>query len=175
MKSIQKTLTLIVVLLIPLVAIAQKQIKLGHMDSQELLMAMPEMDSVQKQLKNIADEYQATLEELQVELNKKFEKYQKDLPTMTDLIRSTKESELNELNERMQNFQAQAQQDMTNKRAELLRPIQEKAKKAVDEVAEENGYTFIFDTGPGVGAVIYAAPSTEDILPLVKKKLGITD
>jgi outer membrane protein len=175
MKSMRKNLTLIAILLIPLGLLAQKQIKLGHMDSQALLMAMPEMDSVQKKLQKIAQDYEATLEELQVELNSKFEKYQKDLPTMTDLIRSTKESELNELNERMQNFQAQAQQDMANKRTELLRPIQEKAKKAVDEVAEEHGFTYVFDTGPGVGAVIYSAPETEDILPLVKKKLGITD
>jgi outer membrane protein len=94
---------------------------------------------------------------------------------MTELIRSTKESELNELSERIQNFQTQAQQDFERQRVELFRPIQEKAKKAVDEVAEENGFTYIFDIGPGVGAIVYASPDTEDILPLVKAKLGLTE
>lgn len=152
---------------------AQKTIKIGHIDSQALLMSMPEMDSVQQKLKKLAQDYDSTLEELQVELNKKFEKYQKEYSTMTDLIRATREAELNELNERLQNFRMQAEKDLANKQIELLRPIQEKAKKAIEEVAKENGFTYIFDISPNVGAIIYAAPETENILPLVKKKLGL--
>lgn len=160
-------------MLLPISIMAQKPVKLGHIDSQQLLMAMPESDSAQKQLQRIAKDYESTLEELQVELNGKFEKYQKELDTMSPLIRSTRESELNELNERIQNFQAQAQQEIERQRIELFRPIQERAKKAVDDVAKENGFTYIFDIGPGVGAVVYSAPETEDILPKVKQKLGI--
>lgn len=160
-------------MLLPISIMAQKPVKLGHIDSQQLLMAMPESDSAQKQLQRIAKDYESTLEELQVELNGKFEKYQRELDTMSPLIRSTRESELNELNERIQNFQAQAQQEIERQRIELFRPIQERAKKAVDDVAKENGFTYIFDIGPGVGAVVYSAPETEDILPKVKQKLGI--
>jgi outer membrane protein len=90
---------------------------------------------------------------------------------MTDLIRKTKENELQDILQRIQNFQVEAEQDLARQRAELLRPIQEKAFKAVNEVAEENGFTYIFDMG--TGAVLYASDNTEDILPLVKKKLGL--
>jgi outer membrane protein len=175
MKIIARLFMLSAVLLIPAGLFSQKQIKLGHIDSQKLIMAMPESDSAQKKLQKVEQEFQATLEELQVEFNRKFKNYQDNYTTMTELIRSTKESELNELSERIQNFQTQAQQDFERQRVELFRPIQEKAKKAVDEVAEENGFTYIFDIGPGVGAIVYASPDTEDILPLVKAKLGLTE
>jgi outer membrane protein len=175
MKIIARLFMLSAILLIPAGLFSQKQIKLGHIDSQKLIMAMPESDSAQKKLQKVEQEFQATLEELQVEFNRKFKNYQDNYTTMTELIRSTKESELNELSERIQNFQTQAQQDFERQRVELFRPIQEKAKKAVDEVAEENGFTYIFDIGPGVGAIVYASPDTEDILPLVKAKLGLTE
>ncbi len=175
MKIIARLIMLSAMLLIPASLFSQKQIKLGHIDSQKLIMAMPESDSAQKKLQKVEQEFQATLEELQVEFNRKFKNYQDNYTTMTELIRSTKESELNELSERIQNFQTQAQQDFERQRVELFRPIQEKAKKAVDEVAEENGFTYIFDIGPGVGAIVYASSDTEDILPLVKTKLGLTE
>jgi outer membrane protein len=175
MKIICRFFMLSAILLIPAGLFSQKQIKLGHIDSQKLIMAMPESDSAQKKLQKVEQEFQATLEELQVEFNRKFKNYQDNYSTMTELIRSTKESELNELSERIQNFQTQAQQDFERQRVELFRPIQEKAKKAVDEVAEEHGFTYVFDIGPGVGAIVYAAPETEDILPLVKVKLGLKE
>ncbi|MFO7657760.1 MAG: OmpH family outer membrane protein [Bacteroidales bacterium] len=174
MKSIAK-LFAAVVLILPLSLAAQKPMKLGHIDSQKLLMAMPESDSAQQKLQKVEKEFQATLEELQVEFNRKFKTYQDTYTTMTELIRSTKESELNELSERIQNFQTQAQQDFERQRMEFFRPIQEKAKKAVDDVALENEFTYVFDISPGVGAIVYSAPETTDIMPLVKKKLGIAD
>ena len=174
MKNIGK-LFLAILIVLPFSLSAQKPIKLGHIDSQKLIMAMPESDSATKKLQKVEAEFQSTLEELQVEFNKKFKAYQDNYQNMTDLIKQTKESELNELSERIQNFQSQAQQDYEKQRMELFKPIQEKAKKAVDDVAEENGFTYIFDIGPGVGAVVYYSPETIDILPLVKKKLGLID
>ena len=52
----------------------------------------------------------------------------------------------------------------------MLKPIVDRAKKAIEEVGKENGYTYIFDAG--VGAVLYSQDS-DDIMPLVKKKLGL--
>ena len=150
---------------------AQDQFKLGHINSQELFNVMPEKDSAQKSLENIARQFENTLEELQVEYNKKLEDYQKNVDSMTELIRSTKENELQDLMQRIQKFQVQAEQDLSRQRSELFMPIQEKALKAINEVAEENGFTYIFDLS--AGGVIYSAENTEDILELVKKKLGL--
>src|SRR3989304_7764005 len=120
MKSIQKLIVFSVIFLMPVALFAQKPIKLGHIDSQKLIMAMPESDSAQKKLQKVEKEFQATLEELQVEFNRKFKTYQDTYTTMTELIRTTKETELNELSERIQSFQTQAQQDYERQRVELF-------------------------------------------------------
>jgi outer membrane protein len=150
----------------------QAPIKLGHINSQALYTSMPEMDTAQKKLEAVAKRYEDTLEELQVEFNKKYEEYNKltQDPTAVDLILRTKEDELQTLQQRIQGFQQEAQNEITKKRNEFFQPVQEKAQKAINEVGLENGFTYIFDINAGI---VYAAENTIDVLPLVKKKLGL--
>lgn len=152
---------------------AQNPIKLGHIDSRLVFAAMPESDSASKQLEREAAVMQQTLEELQVEFNRKFEEYQRlsNDPNTSRVIINTKEEELQSLNQRSQTFQQQAEQSIAEKRQQLFQPIQEKAIKAVNEVAAENGFTYIFDTAGGV--IVYSGPESQDILSLVKTKLGL--
>ncbi|MEO8760699.1 MAG: OmpH family outer membrane protein, partial [Bacteroidia bacterium] len=86
----------------------------------------------------------------------------------SDLVKKTKEEELTQLNQRIEDFRTQAQQDYQKKSADLSKPIYEKAKKAVDAVAKENGFKYVFDTSTGI--VLFHEPS-DDIFALVKKKL----
>jgi len=152
---------------------AQNKVKLGHINSQELLELMPESDSAQTQLEKIARDHEAVLEEMEVEFNKKFENYRLAVEqgTLSDLARASKEAELQDMQTRIQTFEQTAQQDLQRKRIELFTPVQEKALNAVNTVAEENGFTYIFDTG--MGAIVYTSPDSQDILPMVKAKLGL--
>jgi outer membrane protein len=170
-RSIQLIL-LTVSLFIGNSVMGQSPIKIGHINSQELYTAMPEMDSAQKKLEAVAKQYETTLEQLQVEFNKKYEEYTKltQDPTAVDLILRTKEDELQTLQQRIQGFQQEAQNEITKKRNEFFQPVQEKAQKAINDVGSENGFTYIFDVTAGI---VYAADNTIDVLPLVKKKLGI--
>jgi outer membrane protein len=152
--------------------VGQASLKIGHINSQELYTAMPEMDSAQKKLETVAKQYEETLEQLQVEFNKKYEEYTRltQDPSSVDLILRTKEDELQTLQQRIQGFQQEAQNEITKKRNEFFQPVQEKAQKAINDVGSENGFTYIFDVNAGI---VYAADNTIDVLPLVKKKLGI--
>lgn len=145
--------------------------KIGHINSQELLVLMPESDSAQKQIEKLAKEHESVLEGMTVEFNKKLEVLNKEYSTMSDLAKASKEAELQDLQSRIQTFQQSAQEDLQKKRAELFKPIQDKALKAVNSVASENGFTYILDSG--VGTLVYEGPDAQDILPLVKKKLGL--
>jgi len=150
---------------------AQKTQKIGHINSQELLMAMPESDSAQKKIEQLAKEHENVLEEMTVEYNKKLEVLNKSYATLSDLAKASKEAELQDLQTRIQTFQQSAQEDLQRKRMDLFKPIQDKALKAVNDVAAENGFTYILDSG--VGAVVYEGSDAQDILPLVKKKIGL--
>ena len=150
---------------------AQKSPKIGHINSQELLSSMPETDSAQVKIQKIAKEYEDQLEIMQVEFNNKLAEYQKNMNNYTQLVRSAKESELQDLQSRIQEFQYTAQQEIENQRNEIFQPIIEKAQKAVKDVARENGFTYVLDTG--TGAVVYWADDAEDLMPKVKAKLNI--
>lgn len=173
MKNYLKIIILAVLCGVASQQINAQAIKIGHINSQELLAAMPESDSAQKKLEKLAMEHELILEELSVEFNKKFDAYRKSIEagTLSDLARATKEAELEELQNRIATFEQRAQQDLQQQRVRLFQPVQEKALNAVNTVAEENGFTYIFDTG--MGAVVYTSPDSEDILPLVKTKLGL--
>ncbi len=174
MKKLAISTGILIALLITTGFNARAQLKIGHIDSQELLSAMPESDSATKKLQKLAKDHEMRLEEMQVEFNKKYQElleYLKDEENVNEVVQSTMEEDLEALQKRIMNFQQVAQQDLENKRIELFQPIQEKALKAVNEVAEENGFTYILDAG--VGVIVYAAEDSEDILPMVKKKLGL--
>ncbi len=151
----------------------QAPVKLGHINSQLLLAAMPETDSAQRILERSQQQMQETLDALQVEFNKKYEEYLKlvNEPTTGNLILRTKEEELSTLQQRAQTFQTNSDQELSDQQAKLFQPIQAKALQAVSEVAKEGGYTYIFDVSGGI--LLYTSADSDDILPLVKKKLGL--
>ena len=161
----------LIISLLGLAGFAQSGLKIGHINSQELLAAMPENDSAQAKFDKVLKEYQSTLETMQVELNNKMQDYKAKMKDYSDLIRQTKESELQDLDQRIQQFRQEANDNLPKQRDELYRPALDKAKKAITDVAKENNFTYILDLS--LGAVIYTSDNSIDILPLVKQKLGI--
>ena len=89
---------------------------------------------------------------------------------MTDIIKNNKIKEITDLEKRITEFQQTAEADLQKKEQSLLQPIIDKAKNAINEVAKEGSFTYILDSS--VGVVLYSVES-DDILPLVKKKLGL--
>lgn len=151
---------------------AQKtEYKFGHINSNELLSLMPERDSAQAQLQKYSKMLQDEMESMQNELQTKYADYEQKQNTYTDLVKKSKETEIQDLQRRVQEFQSSAQQDYQQKQSELFKPIMDKAQKAIEKVAKENGFTYIFDLG--AGGVLYFSDQSIDILPLVKKELGI--
>jgi len=149
---------------------SQVNAKLGYIDSNELLEMMPGKDSVQNILQNYGKTLENQLQAMYGEYQTKLQDYQSNSNTMSDIIRQTKEKELVDLETRIQTFQQQADVDLQNKQMELLQPILDKAKNAINTVAKENGYTYILDVG--TGAFLYYEKG-DNIMPLVKAKLGL--
>lgn len=152
-------------------SISAQNLKFGHINSQELLMAMPERDSAEAKLKKYAKDLSDQIETLQVEFNKKYQDYLQKKATFTDAIREMKEKELSELQQRSQEFEQTAQQDYQKQQAEQMKPIIDKANATIAKVAKANGFIYIFDIS--TGSVAYFSDQSTDILPLVKKDLGI--
>ncbi len=151
-------------------AMAQKNIKFGHVNSNDLMQIMPGRDSAQAILQQEVTGLEEQLKSMQSEMEKRYNEYMEKQSGWTELIRNTKQRELQDMGTRIQEFQENAQKTLQQREQDLLKPIIDRAKKAISDVASENGYTYILDSG--TAAVLYSQDS-DDIMPLVKKKLGL--
>ena len=170
MKNLIK-LVVIILFLFSGTAVNAQNYKFGHINSQELLSLMPERDSAEATIQKYAKDLEAELEIMNVEYNNKLNDFFEKRDNLTPLVKQTKEQELQEFQNRIQDFTNNAQQDLQQQEAQMIQPIIQKAEKAIKDVAKENGFTYIFDLSRG--AVIYFSEQSEDILPLVIKKLGL--
>jgi outer membrane protein len=170
MKNLSKAVIILFLIVFTTATFAQVKQKFGHIDSNELLKLMPGRDSATAKITAYSKTLETQLKGMQGELETKYQDYQENEKNYTDLIKQTKQKELQDIQARIEAFQTSAQDDLEKKQNELLKPIIDKAKAAIEKVAKENQFTYIFDAGLGV--LLYTDP-TQDILPLVKKELGL--
>jgi len=166
MKHLVKSIA-IVALTIGSVTFAKAQ-KIAHISLDSLITLMPESKTAQDVAQKYLKELETQVATMETELQTKYADYMKNRDSYSPIVAAAKEQELQDLNKRIEDFKAQAQQDYQRKYGELSKPIYDKAKKAIEMVAKENGYKYVLDTS--TGNVLYTE-AADDIIGLVKKKL----
>ena len=116
----------------------------------------------------------ASWKPIQVEFNNKYLDYQKNAETLSESAKQLKERELQDLQKRFDDFQQVAEQDAQKMQQQLMGPVITKAQDAIKKAAQAAGYTIVFDVAAGAMAY-YNEATVTNILPLVKKELGIVD
>ena len=146
------------------------QVKLGHIETQKLIQAMPEWTAAQKTFEEEQKKVNTELNGLREQFQTKLAEYSEKMKTYSEAMRATTEEELQGLQQRIQRFQETAMAQLEKTQNDLMQPVMEKALNAIKEVGKENGFTYIFDMNAGI---LYSAENSQDVLPLVKKKLGL--
>jgi outer membrane protein len=153
-------------------AVQAQNLKFGHINSDELIRALPEFDTANANLEKFRKELVNALELMSVELNNKNDAFNKESKNLTEIVRQTKEQELIDMNRRIQEFQANAQEQLQNKQVELFQPIYTKVDKAIKDVGKENGFLYVFDVAKG-SLLYFDETKSTNVLPMAKTKLGI--
>ena len=153
---------------------AQAPLKIGYTDVQYVLSQMTESKQIESDLKAYNTQLEAQLKSKYADYQAKGEAYQKAASTMTDVVKADKEKELQSLQQSIQEFQQSAQQSLQQKQQTLLKPALDKLQKNIDLVADENGFTYVFNSDGGGSPLLLHAPKEGDISDLVLKKMGIT-
>ncbi len=149
--------------------------KYGHLNFGNVLTLMPETKTADETLKKYQEELVAKGEEMA----KKFqESYTKALAEVREgklspLQQQRLQSDLEKEQQAIADYEEDISEKIQTKREELLRPIVEKADKLIEEIAKANGYVLIFDTS-AFNTILFAQDA-DDVMPLVKAKLGISD
>ena len=171
-----KKFILLLCLAAPLALVAQE--KIAYVNSQEIMFKMPELkeieskmatkqEGIKKTLEGIQAEYQAKLEDY----GKKLENFQKGDSSVSEAEMMDQQKALTQVQERYETYAQTSQSDLEKTYGEMMAPINDKIRKAIKEVGDEQGYAYIVD----VQALLYVSPSSADASKLVKTKLGITE
>ena len=130
------------------VSVAGAQQKIGHFNSAAVLKQLPEAQDAQKSLDQLVSDWQQQLAEMQEDWKRRFEDFDRKKLIMTDQRRSETEKELRELDQKIMQFRTfkfGQNGELFQKQNELMKPVQDKVFKAVQEVARDEGFDYVFD------------------------------
>lgn len=144
--------------------------KIGYINPDELIGIMPEAEKADKEMNEYRESLAIQGQDLMKDLTAKDSLFVRDSSKLSASMKEIKRKELIDLYQKVQNWQNQAQEMYNQEAQKKLAPIRTKALDAVRAVAKESGYSYVLD----VNSVIVAPPG-DDLLALVKKKLGIKD
>ena len=161
-----------ITLIITLIALSLSAQKFGYINSQALIGEIPQVKEANAELETIQKQYEKQGQDKVTSLQTKYQALERKQaqgeisPKQLEVeAQALKQEELE-----IAKFQQEIQQKLYEKSETLLKPIRDKIQAAIDEVAKDNGYTYIFDRS--VGIILYAEDST-DISGLVRAKLGM--
>lgn len=122
--------------------------KFAYVDSEYILAQMPSYKSAQKQLDELSKEWQQDVDAKFAEIDKLYKQYQAEKVLLTKDMQTKRENEIIEKEraaKKYQNDKFGYEGELFKKRAELIKPIQDKVYAAINKVAKSNGLDFIFD------------------------------
>jgi outer membrane protein len=131
-------------------SISSAQMKIGFINSEAIMQQLPEAQDAQKQLDALVADWQGEITKMQGEIQKRFEDYDRKKLIMSDKRRAEVEKEIQDLDRSMVDFRTRkfgTNGELFTKQNEMMKPIQDKLFKAIKDVADEEGYDYVFDKG----------------------------
>ncbi len=165
-----KLLLVAIVLFMGATSFSYAQSKIAHINTSELVQAMPAMKQAQSQLEKLQKTYDTELRAMAKELDAKRTQYGAEAETKTDEENRKRVEEVQGMQNNITAYQQQAMQDLQQKERDILQPILESAKAAIQKVARAKGYQYVMDSTEGSGLLLSEG---FDLLADVKKELGI--
>ena len=163
-----KKVLFMILMLAPIAAMAQK---FGHVNSQEVIQAMPEYTKAKTEIEALAQQYEADLKSMQEEMTKKLKDYEANAKTLPDNIKQRRETELQEMDQKIRQSYQDNQQALAQAQQEKMQAITTKVIDAIKQVGQAGGYVYIMDNAGGIPHI--STTLSTDVTAQVKAKLGI--
>lgn len=144
----------------------QAQAKVAHVDVSELMGKMPAMLEAQKQLEKLSGTYDTEYKTMVEEYQSKLKKYEQEATTVTDAVNETRSKEVQDMQKRIVDYRDNAQKELQQKEADIVKPIMEKVKASIQKVGKAKGFQYVLNSE---GLLLTDGPN---ITADVKKDLG---
>lgn len=150
---------------------ANAQAKFGHVNSAEIMQAMPEFATARTEIESLTQQYEADLKSMQDELQKKGEQFEKEQATLPENIKQRRQQELQDMYQKIQQSFQDNQQALQKAQQEKMQAITTKVLDAIKAVGQDGGYVYIMDTTGGIPYI--STTLSTDVTAQVKAKLGL--
>ena len=180
-----RTLRIAVILFFSIVLNLQAQaqsnnseLKIGYVNPQSILANMPEMRAVQQRLQNFTARKQQELSTLEQEFQTQVAEYQQKVGVISADAQQQEEARLGQLQQDLLQAQEVAEQELAQRRDELVGPLLEQIGAAIEAVAQKQGLSYVLNTTTSSGDMIILYSSEDfrakfDITQSVMEELGM--
>jgi outer membrane protein len=144
------------------------QTKYGYISTQELITVMPEYAKADTTVRQLQEALVQNLRDKEATLQTNIDKFYKDSATLPAAVKEVKRTELQKMIQDLNGEEQRIQQQLQERNQSLMAPIYKKAMDAIQAVAKESGYSYIFERES-----VLVAPPGDNVLQLVAKKLNI--
>jgi outer membrane protein len=120
----------------------------AFVDTEYILGNIPEYADAQQQLDDLSAKWQREIEKKYQEIDQLYKEFQADAALMPEEMKQQREEEIIQQEKAVKDLQRQRfgqNGDLYKKRQELIKPIQEKIYNAIEEIATDKSYAFVFD------------------------------
>ncbi|GJQ61955.1 MAG: hypothetical protein SCALA702_10080 [Melioribacteraceae bacterium] len=150
------------------------QLNIGYVDSDAIMANLPDAQDAQTKIDAFIQEWQEELSKMEKDWQDLYDDYEKRKLIMSDQKRVETEKELVKMEDEIANYRQKkfgVNGELFQKQEELMKPVQNKVFNAIQEIAEEEEFDFIFDRS---GDIIFLfAKDDYDVTNLVLEKLKL--
>lgn len=171
-----RILFLFLALLFAAVPVAAQQ-KFACVNTDYVLRSVPDYSNAQKRLDKYVSDWQKELSEKQTEIEGLRASYEQESYLLPENLKKRRQEEIKAKEQELRALQQQrfgTGGDLDKKRAELLKPVQDRVYAAIERIAQEKNYAFVFDKA-GSPAVLFASKKydiSDDVLESLGYKPG---
>lgn len=166
------TVMLLAIAFITGTAYSQQALKIGYVDSEVIIKQLPEYKRIMDELESIQKSYMDTINTKETDIKSKAEVFKtryEDAQKKVEsgVIKSDEElkalnQEISDLQKELQNlddglttYKQSVREALYTKQNELFKPVQEKVKKAIEDLAKDLKVNLVFDKTESVGSLLY--------------------
>jgi outer membrane protein len=127
---------------------AAAQSKIGYINSETIMQTLPEAIDAQKSIDALVTGWETELQRMQAEWKRKFDDYDKRKLILTDQVRAEQERQLRDLDQGIADFRNKKfgqNGELFQKQNDVMKPIQNKMFKVLEDVAKEDGFDYVLD------------------------------
>lgn len=149
MKQYRLSISLVVVFALGVSVSVAQATRAAFVDSEKILGELPEAQKASRELETLMKAWQDSLQKMNDDLQKQVDDYQKQESVMAPVKKEAEQRRLADLDQKRREFAAQKldpqRGEVASEREKRLAPIREKVLRAIEAVAKEDGFTFVFD------------------------------